>query len=484
MFPGFSGGPLIDASGCVLGLLSSHLGRGQTLAIPAADVERIANALQTHGKVRRGYLGIGAQQAQLPAALKQAHGIEQDLGLLLVSVDETGPAGQAGLTIGDIILSINGQPVQGLDDLRSTLGGETVGTSVTAHVLRGGEPRDVAISVGEQGAASYFAARPEPRRVGAPRSDRPAMVTTTSQRSGAQAVQREPLGARLSRELADLAERVRGGIVEVRNGQGGGTGTVVRPDGLIVTNHHVVPGEGAQVTTPDGRQFPARVIASLAERDLAVLKIEADDLPWLPLGDSSALRVGELLLAVGHPLGVTGAATIGVYSGVGPIEGRGGKHFQEALLAAIELRPGNSGGPLVTARGEVVGINAMVLGPHTALAVPSATVQRLIANADNGGRQTLGVQIGVAQLSEAQAARHSLEQTSALIVLGVDDSAPAGRAGLLPGDILLRYNGQQLQEPGDLAWQLTAATPGVSVTLSLLRGGEPRELIVPLGPVS
>jgi S1-C subfamily serine protease len=152
MFPGFSGGPLIDASGRVLGMLSSHLGRGQTLAVPAADVDRIATALQSHGKVRRGYLGVGAQQAQLPAALKQAHGIEQELGLLLVSVDEAGPAGQAGLTIGDIILTIGGQPVQGLDDLRGALGAETVGTSVTARVLRGGEPRDVTITVGEQGA--------------------------------------------------------------------------------------------------------------------------------------------------------------------------------------------------------------------------------------------------------------------------------------------------------------------------------------------
>jgi S1-C subfamily serine protease len=154
MFPGFSGGPLVDASGRVLGLLSSHLGRGQTLAVPVAELERIAAALQAHGKVRRGYLGVGAQQAQLPASLKQAHGIAQDLGLLLVSVDESGPAGQAGLTIGDIILTIGGKPVQGLDDLRGAVGAETVGTPVTARVLRGGEPREVTITVGEQGAQS------------------------------------------------------------------------------------------------------------------------------------------------------------------------------------------------------------------------------------------------------------------------------------------------------------------------------------------
>ena len=303
------------------------------------------------------------------------------------------------------------------------------------------------------------------------------MATDTEQQTRTHAG--AAVGTRLSSELAALAERVREGIVEVRNGQGGGTGTVVRPDGLIVTNHHVVPGEGAHVTTPRGAKFAARVVASLPERALAVLKSDASDLPWLPLGDSHALRVGELVLAVGHPLGVTGAATLGIFSGFGPIEGQGGRHFQEALLAAIELRPGNSGGPLVNARGEVVGINAMVLGPQTALAVPSATAQRLI-DTSSGRRQTLGVQIGVAQLPAALAARHAVEQTAVLIVLGVEDDGPAGQAGLLPGDIILRYNGQALQEPGDLAWQLAGAAEGVSVTLDLLRGGEPREVVVAL----
>ena len=150
MFPGFSGGPLIDASGRVLGMVSSHLGRGHTLAVPAAELDALVAALQAHGRVRRGYLGVGAQQAQLPAALKDAHGVTQDVGLLLVTVDETGPAAAAGLTIGDILLSVDGQPVQGLDDLRAALGAEKVGQGVALRTLRGGEPRDVTVTVGEQ----------------------------------------------------------------------------------------------------------------------------------------------------------------------------------------------------------------------------------------------------------------------------------------------------------------------------------------------
>lgn len=147
MFPGFSGGPLVDASGRVLGLLSSHLGRGQTLAIPNEEVDRIVTALSTHGRVSRGYLGIGAQTVALPAAIKANVG--QDHGLLLVTVEDEGPAAQAGLTIGDIIVKIAGQPVQGLDDLRASLTPDRVGQPTTIGILRGGTPQDVAVTPGE-----------------------------------------------------------------------------------------------------------------------------------------------------------------------------------------------------------------------------------------------------------------------------------------------------------------------------------------------
>ena len=286
------------------------------------------------------------------------------------------------------------------------------------------------------------------------------------------------LGLTLSTELERLAERVRNGIVEVRDGRGGGAGTIVRQDGLIVTNHHVVPGEHATVTTASGARHDARVVASLLERDLAVLRIDATGLPALPLGDSAALRVGELLMAVGHPLGVTGAASLGVFSGVGPIEGRGGRHFREGLLAAIELRPGNSGGPLVNMRGEVIGINSMVLGPHTALAVPIGVARGLLGL--HGARPTLGAQVGVARLPAALAERHRLATRDALLLLGVRAGTPAEHAGLLPGDIILTLNGTRLQEPGDLAWRLIEAGGQPTVTLGLLRGGEPRDAVVEL----
>jgi S1-C subfamily serine protease len=150
LYPGFSGGPLVDLAGHVVGLNSSHLTRHSSSAIPVATLRRVANTLLTHGRVRRGYLGVGTQQAQLPAALAQKAGLTQETALLVINVESGSPAEQGGLLLGDLIVSLGGQPVSDADGLRAQLGGDKVGQPLTVKILRGGEPRDLTITVGER----------------------------------------------------------------------------------------------------------------------------------------------------------------------------------------------------------------------------------------------------------------------------------------------------------------------------------------------
>ncbi len=147
MYPGFSGGPLVDAEGKVLGLNTSAL-RGVSLTIPSLTVDRVIESILTHGRVQRGYLGVGVQPVNLPEALAEELG--QETGLILISVEPGSPAEVGGLTLGDTLLSVHGEPVRRLDDLLSLLSGELVGEEVLVRILRGGEPGEQKVTVGER----------------------------------------------------------------------------------------------------------------------------------------------------------------------------------------------------------------------------------------------------------------------------------------------------------------------------------------------
>ncbi len=149
LYPGFSGGPLVDLDGKMVGLNSSRLTR-QSAALPLATVRRVVGALTTHGRVRRGYLGVGAQQVPLPTALAQKVATAQESALLVVTVEANSPAEQAGMLIGDLIVSINGQTVTGVDGLRNALGSSAPGHTLALKLLRGGEPADATVTVGER----------------------------------------------------------------------------------------------------------------------------------------------------------------------------------------------------------------------------------------------------------------------------------------------------------------------------------------------
>lgn len=147
MYPGFSGGALVEAGGGVLGMNSSHLARGVSLTLPTATIRRVVEALVTHGRVRRGFLGIKAQPVRLPQNIAEEAG--QETGLLLAAVEAGSPAEQSGLLLGDTLLSFDGQSVRDMDDLLAALGGERAGQSVQAQILRGGQLQAVSVTIGE-----------------------------------------------------------------------------------------------------------------------------------------------------------------------------------------------------------------------------------------------------------------------------------------------------------------------------------------------
>jgi serine protease Do len=261
--------------------------------------------------------------------------------------------------------------------------------------------------------------------------------------------------------FGEVVERLRRSTVQVKAGSnGGGSGVVWSPSGQIVTNAHVVEGAGAvEVELWDGGRFAARIGKRDRRRDLALLEVEASGFPAATSGDSNALRVGELVIAVGNPMGFIGAASTGVVHRV---------EYRSWLVSKLRLAPGNSGGPLANARGEVVGINTMIAG-GLAFAIPSNSVaQFLRATLDDSG---LGVVV-----------RPVME---GIIVLEVIPHSPADRASLLQGDILVGAFGNRFQSIKDLGTAIDISRGGI-LELQFRRGASPnvRTVAAQVAPVS
>jgi serine protease Do len=180
----------------------------------------------------------------------------------------------------------------------------------------------------------------------------------------------------LNAGMASVVERVRGSLVRISNGRRGqGAGTIWHEQGLILTNAHVIAGrQHLHVSLPDGETLPARILGADPHRDLAALSVDGDGLPTTELGNSREMVAGDIVLALGHPWGVKGAATAGIF--IGMSEGLPERPIpqRELIAVSLHLRPGHSGGPLVDSRGRLVGINTMMAGPDVGVAVPSHVV--------------------------------------------------------------------------------------------------------------
>lgn len=261
----------------------------------------------------------------------------------------------------------------------------------------------------------------------------------------------------LTDELRAIAHRLQQSTVQIRSDQTrAGSGVIWQPDGLIVTNAHVVGGRAAQVELADGRVFSATVQRRDSARDLATLRIEARGLAAAPVGDSAALKVGQLVLAVGNPLGMVGALTVGVVHAAPA----GGSPW---VRADVRLAPGNSGGPLADVQGRVVGINSMI-ADGLAIAISTATVQRFLQNtAPVGNPLRLGV-----TLQPVWVPRDRWRGQIGLLVLEVSPGAAVTNA-LRPGDILLSANEQPFRSAEDLLAVLDDTPPGSKLRLEYLR---------------
>ena len=275
---------------------------------------------------------------------------------------------------------------------------------------------------------------------------------------------------------AQMIERAQRSVVQVRSGgRGIGAGVIWNPDGLVMTNHHVVAGGRRNVTVAlhDGSTFDAEVVKSSGSRDLALLRLpgEATNLPTAPIGDSDALRVGELVYAIGHPWGSVGAVSAGIIGGVGELRGRGRGSSARYVRSDVTLAPGNSGGPLLNARGEVVAINAMIFG-RMALSIPSNAANAWVA-AER--RPRLGVGVLPVELPQSF---HREAGSGGLLIAAVEAGGAADGAGLLVGDVLLSIADEPLDGAGMLLEGLARA--GDAVTLRVMRGGKILDMNVSL----
>ncbi|HTV32427.1 MAG TPA: trypsin-like peptidase domain-containing protein [Methylocella sp.] len=295
-----------------------------------------------------------------------------------------------------------------------------------------------------------------------------------------------------SRAVTKVVETVGPSVVrlDVRHGErsptGSGSGVILSPDGLIVTNSHVVQGaKRADVTVLDGRSFSGRVLGDDPDTDLALVRIDEDAvLPAARLGDSKSLKPGEIAIAIGNPFGFDASVTAGVISALGrSLRSRNGRLIEDVIQTDAALNPGNSGGPLVSSRGLVIGINTAIISGAQGIcfAVASNTASFVLGELIANGRVRrayLGIGAGTVALPRRIALRLGLKQKMGAVINAVEPQSPADHAGLLTGDILLALDGMPITGADDLVRHLDAGKINRSIPFDVLRRSDQRRFWV------
>jgi S1-C subfamily serine protease len=277
-------------------------------------------------------------------------------------------------------------------------------------------------------------------------------------------------------------------VVKIESGRSGGSGVLFTPDGFALTNSHVVDGAAAvKVALPDGRSMRGDVVGRDAESDLAVLRVVDQSgipLPWATFEDSRTIRVGQIAIAIGNPFGFHHSVTAGVVSALGrSLRGHSGRLMDDIIQTDASLNPGNSGGPLVTTHGRVIGINTAMILPAQGLcfAIASNTARFVAARLIRDGRirrSYIGVGGQNVPVPRAIARANQLAVSAGVLVASVEPNSPAAVAGIKDGDVIIALAGQPITGVDDLLRELTDVRIGVAAKMTVLRSLQRREITV------
>ncbi|WP_267120851.1 Do family serine endopeptidase, partial [Xanthomonas sacchari] len=268
-------------------------------------------------------------------------------------------------------------------------------------------------------------------------------------------------------------------------GRSMGSGFIISPDGYVLTNHHVVDGASeVKVKLTDRREFTAKVVGSDQQYDVALLKIDGKNLPTVRIGDSNLLKPGQWVVAIGSPFGLDHSVTAGIVSATGRSNPYADQRYVPFIQTDVAINQGNSGGPLLNTRGEVVGINSQIFSASggymgISFAIPIDLAMSAVEQIKKTGKVTraqLGVMVGAIDSLKAQGL--GLPDTRGALVNQLVQGSPAAKAGLEVGDVIRTVNGTEIGASSDLPPMIGAMQPGAKVRLGILRDGKPRELTV------
>lgn len=277
--------------------------------------------------------------------------------------------------------------------------------------------------------------------------------------------------SRLDADLQAVYEKVRQSVVLLYRNGGNGAGVIWRSDGVIVTNNHVVSGDGQMnVVLADGRTYLGIVAQRHPTRDLAIVKIAETGLPAIDVADSNNVRSGEIALAIGHPNGYRDAVTAGIVVASGNSQAIEGHSRADIIQTDARFAPGVSGGPLVNHKGQAIGIATRVSG-DLGMAVPSSAVQAFVGDNNAPGRGRIGCRTQIVPLRG-----HAWQ--NGLLITRLRDDGPADAAGLILGDVIVEVAGRAIEDMETLPATIMRASPGDSVQMIVLRGGSPLPLSI------